>query len=934
MKIIRFLTIILILLSPLSALAGSGESNNAPPSSGQNFKDPFAKKPPPVGSNQGQFTPLKPINTLNILNPAPEDQSIVFLRKIFGNVQGNILGGGLELGPTQGQILGRMMEVLNYGIMVIAGVLVSYIIITGVMNTAHEGDFMGKNFKSGWVIMRVMFGSVLLLPNQATGYSLAQWLVMWMAVQGVGLADNVWTRGLDYFKAGGTMYSAPDVVTDDMLANTYRIFMSQVCMYKNAQVEAEKAKAAAANNLNNVSGVNTGGFVASSNPVPQYAKNFVIFPGQKDKPSDASCGAYSWAVSPAEAEEIAKRLAEGPRKINFDQQLEAQQRQQEEEARCGEFRWYDVIPLVGLTHAFDCADYRRRQSEAVGSTGYRADKPEDNPKVIEFMGIYEGYKEAGVKALVKALEPAAKAVVAANGVGSTALKQQVVDAYINALIAYANTTEPARAYTSNVGRDLFDKYYNQMRDEGWIFAGRYYHVLGWIKQQTDSVSNFFFKTSVQPPLGMSWEETETKLKERGLPTELVKDIQLSLDYYRVVYDLAIAKQRAAVIPDIPKNLQVADKGVERIIYAVLTMGLSEVQVAWSNAMKTGGEPITKLQIFGKETLNIITASWIAVALIVASTMFAAGWFSAVSPGAYVVLAVLSILVPLYVTISLALFVSALVFGFYLPLIPYILFTFAAFGWGILLVIGMLVAPLMALLLIYPEGHDWVGRAEQGVLLLVSIFIRPTLLVLGLIIAMLFSKVAVDLINSGFDTIITDLSLTSGFTGGLAVIAFMIIYTSILFIIVQQVFTTCIVKLPEQVERLLGFQGAGAGVEMAATAAQQSEQSFSQAAQQIGQAGSGAVTSATQAGEKYGTAGGDHAKEDAKEAKKKGVSVEGVEGIGPNATAAGGGGTGGGPGLGNIANAARGGGGATPATPAAPPTPGSTPTGDDSDQDKS
>lgn len=867
MKSVRFLIIAALLLCPLLVFAGSGESNAPPPPSvsqgqeggggGGAVPNVFSKKPRPVGEAPTDKFEWEKIDTLNILNPSKDDQSIVFLRKIFGNIQGNILGGGLDLSPTQGQILGRMMEVLNYGIMIVAGVLVSYIVITGVMNTAHEGEFMGRNFKSGWVIMRVIFGSILLLPNQATGYSLAQWLVMWMAVQGIGLADNVWSRGLDYFKAGGSMYTVPDTLSQEQFNEVSRVFMSQICMYRTAQEEAKKA--AAAQQGQSGGNLNPGGGSPRLSSSPDFArvKAAVVFPGVKDKSIESSCGVYSWAMDPLETINLAHRVSQGPPQAGRG------------------------VSGIGL------------QTDTGLEASIRQAMTED-PKVKEFTSLYEGYKEAGLRAIIKNLEPAAKAIVAADGKSSTGLKQQVTDAFINALISYAQVTEPARAYTGDVGRYLFDKYYQQMRDEGWIFAGRYYHVLGWIKQQTDSVNNFFFKTSTYPPvLTDGFGRSTTVLQDRELPLEVSKDLNLYLQYYPDIANLIVQKNAAPLIPDVPSNLQASDESVQRIIFAILTFGLSEVQQAWSASMKSGGEPITKLQVFGKETLNIITASWIGVALIAASSMFAAGWISAISPGSYVVLAVLSILVPLYVTVSLALFISALVFGFYLPLIPYILFTFAAFGWGIMLVMGILVAPLMALLLIYPEGHDWVGRAEQGVLLLVSIFIRPTLLVLGLIIAMLFSKVAIDLINAGFDTIITDLGLTSGFTGPLAVIAFMIIYTSILFIIIQQVFTTCIVKLPEQVERLLGFQGAGAGVEMAASAAQQSEQGFTQAAQQIGQAGSGAVTSAAQAGEKYGTAGGEHAKEDAKEAKKKGVSVEGIAGGGSGGGTSGDGGQGGG-----------------------------------------
>jgi conjugal transfer/type IV secretion protein DotA/TraY len=837
------------------ALAGPNDVTGAPDKVAPSIdlSSPFQNKPqkPTATSPSGDFN--KPVSSLNILAPSNNDQSIYFLRQIFGPMQGNILGGGLDLGAVQGSLLGRMMEVLNYGVMVIAGFLVSYIVITGVLNTAQDGEFMGRNFKGGWIVMRVVFGSVLLLPNQLTGYSLAQWLVMWMAVQGIGLADTIWKRGLDYLDAGGSMYSQSETISDKSFGAVHQLFLAQVCMLrageeqkKEQQKWSQGAQGQGPGNINNMSLADSPKMTAKE----VWTRDSLTYQALPGKPAESSCGQFTWAVSPIEAYDIVKRLNAGPPEVRFDQYLDNRTTAQKQEAAsCGSFRWFDAIPLAGIAHGLICADYQRKLGEANKAEFERFQQNFEQMKkqAEEFATIYADAKMNGVKALAAKLMPAAKAVVAANGKGSTGLRQQVVDAYISGILAYTKETEYVRQFSQGIERQFFKNYYRQMVDEGWVFAGRYYHVLGWIRQQTDSINNFFFNMKVQPPASSGTTVNKTAgFTNRGLPPETADDFALANNYGVDVYRMVVAKNNAALIPNVPRNLDINDDTTQRIVYALLSLGLTEVQQAWSKAMQRGGEPITKLQTFGKETLNIVTGSWIAAAVTVASVMLVAGWGSAFSAGPYIVLAVIAVLVPLYVTVSMALFISALVFGFYLPLIPYILFTFAVFGWAMFLVIGILVAPLMALLLIYPEGHDWVGRAEQGVLLLVSIFIRPALLVLGLIIAMLFSKASIDLVNAGFDTLITDLKLTQGFAGGLALTAFMIIYTSILFIIIQQIFSTCIVRLPGEIEKLIGFSGGGAGTELAASGAQQVEQGFSQASEKIGQAGGGAISSAHQA----------------------------------------------------------------------------------------
>ena len=55
---------------------------------------------------------------------------------------------------------------------------------------------LGKKFSSVWIPIRYSLGTALVLPVTSQGYCIMQQLVMWVILQGVGLADSVWNSYL------------------------------------------------------------------------------------------------------------------------------------------------------------------------------------------------------------------------------------------------------------------------------------------------------------------------------------------------------------------------------------------------------------------------------------------------------------------------------------------------------------------------------------------------------------------------------------------------------------------------------------------------------------------------------------------------------------------------------------------------------------------
>ncbi|HHL3493647.1 TPA: type IVB secretion system protein DotA [Legionella pneumophila] len=221
------------------------------------------------------------------------------------------------------------------------------------------------------------------------------------------------------------------------------------------------------------------------------------------------------------------------------------------------------------------------------------------------------------------------------------------------------------------------------------------------------------------------------------------------------------------------------------------------------------------------------------------------------------MAVVSSLIPLFGIFIFALIMMAMpllmawigtmvsigfVTAYYIPVLPYMIFTFGSFAWLIAVIEAMVAAPIVALGVTHPEGNEAFGKGEFAIMILVNVFLRPSLMIIGYIAAIALSYVGVWILNAGFDHAIsyiqsdqgkdtsgtdfggfkTDTSqwdnfkdkltgdyqstaLQGGYTGWAGVYAFffsILIYTSMYLIIVQKAFTL-IAHLPDKVLRWIG-----------------------------------------------------------------------------------------------------------------------------------
>lgn len=149
----------------------------------------------------------------------------LFLDKLFPELTG---AGGA--GP-----LGGAVGVFNSAVLMVAGILVMYTLIAGTLSTAHDGEMLGKKWSSLWLPIRTTLGAAAILPTMG-GFSIIQAIVIWLALQGVGIANATWGAFADNPLQGSSFMPASETRELETVAG--QLFLQHVCRAGLARMEA------------------------------------------------------------------------------------------------------------------------------------------------------------------------------------------------------------------------------------------------------------------------------------------------------------------------------------------------------------------------------------------------------------------------------------------------------------------------------------------------------------------------------------------------------------------------------------------------------------------------------------------------------------------------------------------------------------------------
>ncbi|MHB8258427.1 MAG: DotA/TraY family protein [Acidiferrobacterales bacterium] len=105
--------------------------------------------------------------------------------------------------------------------------------------------------------------------------------------------------------------------------------------------------------------------------------------------------------------------------------------------------------------------------------------------------------------------------------------------------------------------------------------------------------------------------------------------------------------------------------------------------------------------------------------------------------------------PYLLTIIIGLTIIGATWAYYIPAVPFLLWTFGVVGWIILVIESLVASVLWAAGIATPEGEGFLGpRGEQGFMLFLNVMIRPSLMVLGFFASFLLMVPLGNLVGAG------------------------------------------------------------------------------------------------------------------------------------------------------------------------------------------
>lgn len=652
-----------------------------------------------------------------------------YLAQMFGTVGGVLQG-------TSGQLLGQIFRIFNIGILSVAGIFFVWTLAQTIMNTAHEGQFMGGNkSKPAFTILRTVAGFGLLVPNLTTGFSMIQVGVMWIIIQGVGFANSGWVAALEYFEQGGVALATPSAgsaVVVDMIGT---LLLSQVCM--------------------------------------KYYQ-------EKEGPGTVFTPRYT-TVNNIDGRGTIKYLVSVPK------------RDQIGDSGCGQFYWTETTQVSA--------------SDAAKGIAPESDKNKG------------AWVTAGVKEVFIQTETAAEALAnptVSDAMNPDLVKTKVVEGVINAAAAWTNSLLTLRSDTGSMDAQM-EAFFENAKKDGWLFAGSYYYKLTSMQAKFSAANSIGVITSAAPygvgGIALNQEDPLVYLPmtNEEEPTVTVdKDLtgQALYDRYLKTSSLVASARKAATQLDTQvsgaKQLTGVDAGMLTPMVAPIMDGINMALGSMAGeGQGTAVDPVVILKQAGDKMTITVAIVFIVATLIIFIIQVLACILSSANPLCGAVRDMLNMLLALFTPILLIIWTEGVLLGLYVPLIPFTIFTFAAIGWFVVVVETLVAAPLVALGLTHPEGHDLMGVSQQAVMMLLNVFLRPILMIIGLFAGMLLSKIGLQILGKGFGTIIADMKLNL-----FLVLAMVMVYISMIVSVLNMAYGL-ITHVPDNIMKWVGLtQGMG------------------------------------------------------------------------------------------------------------------------------
>lgn len=609
---------------------------------------------------------------------------------------------------------GAVSGVFLAGVLAFGGVLAGYTMLVGTMNTAHDGEMLGKRWSTMWIPVRTTLGVAMILPIK-NGFCAIQIIVVWLATQGIGLADQTWDAFVDNPLMGSTSYTAP--ATAPGLRDTYaHMVASAACIRAVAKEESKLSQES--------SGISS--WLKAKDP------KFNIYPIDKEGVIGYNFGSkdnliyknYCGSAILERKDDSTKSWVPG-----------------------GDAPKSATI-LIDV--------------DAVRTTIFSAQS-------AEFVKLFQNAKALGYK---MADDP---------NITSTEVKTEMD----NAVKAYTDqiNAKATEAYNSIINKNVQDA----MKEDGFASAGAWFlkivkaqdlinYEINNIPQIGAMVAGMTFNDTAYAGMNAMGGLPPASMTSGSEYTEIAKTT-----YTKVFNVTSDAQSKFGVGID---NQEIKETSSE-LFNKFLDKFVNDEAMFSTQLQNPTEHPIVIAINIGNSILTVLSVSFaVLFGLSIAAPSSAMG-----------------LLGPFATTLLISFAVPAMYLCVYLPLLPFIIWSGTIIGWLILVVEALFAAPLWAVAHLAPDGDGVVGKQGQGYMIILSLVLRPVLMVLGFVVSISLMVPAGQFINHFFAFAVAGAG-SNAFTQILITIGSTIVYCIIIHNIMKKMLGL-IHSLPDSILQWIG-----------------------------------------------------------------------------------------------------------------------------------
>lgn len=651
------------------------------------------------------------------------DVTVNILQTVFGPVIRNLTLGTDPSGvdPVV-NVIATMMGYFNSGVLTVATLIVSFVTVVGVINTANDGEAFGRNWSSLWTPVRIVSGAAVLLPT-GTGYSFIQLVVMMFSLWAVGFANGTFKIGVDNGIIAGSLQNVSQQIGIGAGATVNKDFP----LYNMREMASGYMNSAyCARTLNSVYG---NGVVAGLNP-----PNVALSVGGAPDRSATEAGIKTVYTYEFKDRNAVAPLAGG-------------------NAVCGTVNLYEYqhitpVPTTGTGGLLSSAVFDDAARDA------------NNQAISALRDAILASKLTATKSMMQSIDSWVNTWPTDVNQNWSAVSVGQFNTIVDNAQATMLSDLKARLNSDNTLKTLMERFTTDITKDGWAMAGGYYQRLSGIREELRKIYAEPPGEVTQPALGWLPDDAKGNLVRQSttMPSVIArKAIDTSGHTPTSITDTSNV---ASIIPTDWNDVDIDQMGargnkvmnsfIGNLLESVTNTAIgADGNVDAMARIKTTGDILAVANVQLHNISNLLKKT----SGLVSAGAGAASGIPFVGPGISKVVDVVVQLVEALIVEPIASIIPwldllAFYFGVFLPSLPYTIFIIAVIGWFLAVLQTVFAAPLWAVMHMTPD-RTFVGSQTQGYLMFLSLFMRPVLIIAALFAAMLLANPIILYVSKAF-----------------------------------------------------------------------------------------------------------------------------------------------------------------------------------------